>query len=174
MAYGTRIQDDGIRVVNIDSCGSWRSVVRVLLAARSPLVHLMLDQDCTSPDSPARLNRTTLAELHLDMSNVTLVGAKEFEDAFSDDVWARVLEAECARADASPWAPAHVAGVRHLPKFSDEIQQLAYKHSTPQARSRVSKPKLGAALARHAKAADIPAQVRAAFAACRRIARLDI
>lgn len=168
--YNTSMKNDGIRLVNIDGCGAWRSVVKVLLASRVHLLRLLLDTDCRGPTSTAKLNERTLTELLLSNASVSLVGTKEFEDAFGDSVWARTFNNNYARHDGAPWVDTDIAARRSDQKFSESLVNLIYKESEPTTRSRASKPEVGDALGQNCLASEVPVAIKECFEAVRGVA----
>ncbi len=171
MLYKRRLEEDGMVVVNLHTCGAWRSVVEVMLSNRLALTYLLLDADCKDPASSARITSKALAELKCPPNfladHVTFVGTKEYEDAFDDSVIAKALDAEYARTDGLPWlteVEALRAKQTASSKFSEELQQMVRKACEPAQRSDVTKPNIAAAVARHCSCpAEVPFDVRAAF-----------
>lgn len=157
---GKSIEADGVVVVNLASCGAWRPVVSVLFQNRISRLHLLLDSDCKAPESAARLTPTNLAEAGCPsdfvQNQVTFVGAKELEDAFTDGSIARMLNAEFPRDDGRQWTEEDVSPARASNKFSEEIPRLIYAHSVPSTRSSANKPFIATALAKHTPQADLP------------------
>lgn len=167
--FGANHEEHGIRIVNLETCGAWRSVVKVLLKARSGITVMMLDQDCANAESSAKLNQQSLGELGIDPNCVFLVGKKEFEDAFPDDAWLRVM-ARFPRQDGRQWGAADLQAVRARDKFSDAIVRLLRADADPQLRSGATKPELGRILAEVVSDIEIPALVVDAMKRLRAIA----
>ena len=126
-----------------------------------------------NPASTAKLNDKTLGELGIDTKQVTLVGKKEFEDAFSDSAWLRVMNANYPRDDGDKWSSHHLHDVRGSSKFSESLVQLLKQCAEPRTRSDATKPELGLALAGSCHPSEIPSSIVAAFAAVRHIAKLE-
>lgn len=171
--YGTEIEDDGIRLVNLRTCGAWDSVLSVLSATREGLTHLLLDADCTAPESTAKVTPAALAKLGLDPEqDVSLVGEKEFEDAFSDAVWVRALNKAYPRADGRRWVERDVSALRPQEKFSESLRRLVFGEVEKTRRSDVSKPRLAEEVALALTSDEVPAVVLEAFERVRAIAGL--
>jgi energy-coupling factor transporter ATP-binding protein EcfA2 len=167
--HGVSPEEHGIRVVNLDTCGAWRSVVKVLLKARANITVMMLDNDCTRPGSSAKLTKSSLGDLGVDSGHVFLVGTKEFEDAFANDTWLRVL-ATFPRMDGATWEARHVQALRESEKFSDAMVHLIRTAAVPGTRSNATKPELGRCLAQKCLREEMPSVIIAVVDKLRQLA----
>lgn len=158
--YQTSMHQDHIKTINLDGCGSWRSVFRVLLRHRSDFVHVLLDSDCLSEDSTAKITPATFEELGIDdnfkNNNMTFIGKKEFEDAFSTDVIVRALNNEYERENGQAWTAKDVNKLRNEIKFSKSLQSEVRKLTQKENRSKTNKPDLAVSIAKHCQANEIP------------------
>lgn len=163
--FGSEIDTDGVVVVNLESCGSWRAVVKTFLNRRHDVVELLLDSDCLSQASTATINSAALTECGCDSDflrdHVTFVGTKEFEDAFPSGVIARVLNEHFPRQDGNTWNAADVDTLKKAEKFSVAIQDAIYKLSVPTSRGGKGKPRFAERLASACAAGEIPEAVSA-------------
>lgn len=169
--FGRLLAEDGIVIVNLHTCGAWRSVMEVMLRNRIPLTHMLLDADCRDPESSARITSAALAELGCNADfigeQVTFVGEKEFEDAFADEVIAEALDTEYPRSDSASWLE-RVAAIKDRArgggKFSAELHEAVRRECVTGRRSDATKPSIAAAIARRCKSDDdVPASLRDAF-----------
>ncbi|MEM9860550.1 MAG: AAA family ATPase [Myxococcota bacterium] len=140
--FARTLEADGIRIVNLETCGAWRSVVTALGHTRSGMIHILLDADCRDSLS-AKLTPEVLQSARLSESDVTLIGTKEFEDAFEDEDWLAVLNDHYPRQDETRWERHHLEEPRRTKKFSDAIVRLIRRDSVPNVRSNANKPELG-------------------------------
>ncbi len=167
--------EDGIRIVNIGGCGGWASFVKMMGINKKDLMLFLLDNDCNQPESSCELNEQTLLELGFDAdfmkTNVFYIGSKEYEDAFSSETYAAVLNRCWPKASGDLWKPSDVDALRSDPKFSDRIVIEANRYSRMGRNKGCTKPKLGLEVARHCKnAVDVPEPIRQVFAKARVIA----
>lgn len=158
---GETLPGAGITLVNTDGVGSVRRLVEVLIRQLNRSVVVLVDGDARH--SPGRINDAWLSEMQLtEGTSGFFVGAKEFEDAFEDEVWLRVAKEWFQIDDGSSW------------QLSDFSYARADEHGMGQAlenlfsrrlRSRVSKPQIGEALARTVTDDEIPEVIRKAVTA---------
>jgi len=173
LLFGDTHSRDGLRIINLQTCGAWRSVVRVLLANRKDMIHLLLDSDCTEPNSPAQLTLDVLDDLGCPpdfMENqVTLIGEKEYEDAFADDLYVETLNSVFPRSDGEDWEVSHIRALReNSDKFSDELKNTVLHETVKEKRSSANKPGIARAVAKHCTDTDrVPAAIVEAFQALR-------
>lgn len=163
MLYGSTMDDDGIRVINLETCGAWRTVLSVLLDSRKDVVHLLLDTDCTLPTSTAKVTPDELRRLRCPpqffSDQVTFIGAKEFEDSFSNDIWLGAVTAGYVLADDA-WGVTEIQALRTTDKFSDSWAKFVREKVERYEKSRVTKPELAVAVAKHCGTeADVPPQL---------------
>lgn len=171
--FGRSLVEDGIVLINLHTCSAWKAVLEVLLANRLPLTQLLLDQDCTDPNSSGHITPEALNDLgcpaDFQRDQVSYVGVKEFEDAFSDGVICRALSAEFARVDGRSWDGGDLANLRsNSAKFSSDLKQLVRHSCTLARRNDATKPAIAAAVARACRTvADVPPAITNALIALR-------
>jgi putative ATP-dependent endonuclease of the OLD family len=162
--YGRSLVEDGLVLVNLHTCSAWKSVLQVLLANRLDMTHILLDSDCRSPESSGYMTVESLTALNCSADflseQVTYIGTKEYEDAFSNDVIARALNDQFPLPDGA-WDGEAVQEVRaNTTKFSDELVQKVRRTCIPQYRSNVRKPSVAAAVAKQCTTpADVPNEI---------------
>lgn len=104
----------------------------------------------------------TLREVGASQGWLVTVGTKEFEDAFCDEIWARVCNKNWPRQDQHPWMPEHIAQIRSIgDKFSEKLRQEIQQQA--RIRGGLSKPEIGRALAEEVAATEIPQEIQNAF-----------
>ena len=175
--YGRSPSEDGIVLVNLFSCGAWPTAMKVLLRNRQEFVHMLLDQDCTEPDStadltPARLTEVGCSETFLS-EQVTFIGLKEYEDAFSDFVIVKALNAKFERADGDLWTTDEINNLRVEQKFSESLRKRVLDKTVPRLKSKAKKPKIAVAIAEICPSEHVPFAVKAVFSWLRQQAGLE-
>jgi putative ATP-dependent endonuclease of the OLD family len=171
--YGRSMFEDGIHIVNLHTCGAWKTVLEVLFANRKPFVHLLLDADCQLPGSGAKLTSQRVSDAGgpgFLRDQVTFIGIKEFEDAWNTDPILRVFDFHYPRNDDQPWLATHIEQYRSQDKPSDELKSLIVKHSKPTVRQSATKPEIARRIAENSMKSEIPTAVISAFEAVRRCA----
>ncbi|MYA49858.1 MAG: AAA family ATPase [Chloroflexi bacterium] len=164
---GETLPSAGITLVNTDGVGSVRRLVEVLIRQLNRSVVVLVDGDARH--SPGRINDTWLSEMRLvEGTNGFFVGAKEFEDAFDDEVWLRVAREWFPLDDGSSWQSSDFSNAR-----VDEhgMGQALENLFSRRLRSRVSKPQIGEALARTVTDDEIPEAIRKAVSAASDISK---
>lgn len=160
---GKTMTTAGLCLLSTKGSGAVRKFVEILVGKWKRRAVLLLDED-------ARASLLMWASgLSLTEGNdLFFVGTKELEDAFSDDVWARALNAKFAPKVGSAWTPADINALRGSEKFSEALcNRVRSRCKEPF----VSKPDLGLALADTvATATDVPSALRNLFAAGERAA----
>ncbi|GAB2954569.1 hypothetical protein GCM10027048_20030 [Hymenobacter coalescens] len=175
--YGRTPAEDGIVLVNLYSCSAWPTAMRILLKSRQEFVQMLLDQDCTSPHSSADLTIERLVEEGCSetflVEQISFVGTKEYEDAFSNEVILAALNDTYHREDGRAWNDVDIEALRLEPKFSDAVMKSLKTHCQPILRSKATKPKIAVAVASKCTAADVPTAIKQAFYLLRRRAGLE-
>ena len=172
--YERSMDQDGIVLVNLFSCGAWKPVVQLLLRSRIELVRMLLDQDCTDPDSSAKLTVERLMAAGCPANfvehHVTFIGQKEYEDAFDDQDILLALNAAFPREDGMPWTAADLQPAREGEKFSEVLKMDVRFNCKRGVRNDAKKPEIARAIAEHMQLNRIPAEVLSTFTALREIA----
>jgi len=178
--FGGTPSRHGLQIVNLRTCGAWKSVLSVLLKNRLEMTHLLLDSDCTSSDSLLNLTPEALEEDNqidcpdsLFEDQTTFIGAREFEDAFPNAVYVRALNDDFPRDDGEEWQADHIQILREDDKFSEAVQEKVFGEVSPQLRNDVRKPQIARSVARHCNAEEIPGAIVNAFSSLRERAGID-
>ena len=167
--HGSSMREDGLILVNLRTCSAWKSVLEMLLKNRLPMTHILLDADCKDPNSSARISPEAFAELGCDPNfqdqQVSYIGDKEFEDAFTNEVIVRALNKEFPREDGAEWTEKQIDSMRHFgDKFSDNFKMIVRQQCLRRLRSAVGKPSLAAAIADQCESeSDVPRVLVDAF-----------
>jgi hypothetical protein len=159
--FGSEVETDGVVLLNLETCGSWRAVVKTFLKRRHDVVELLLDADCLDATSSAKIvNKAALEECGCEpdfiANHVTFVGTKEFEDAFPNSAIARVLNEHFPRVDERPWTISEIDVMKGSEKFSETIQRNIYANAIPTSRGGKGKPRFAVKLAEACLESDIP------------------
>lgn len=161
--YSRSMRQDGIVPICLSGCGNTVGLWRFFSQDwKKDKVITLLDADAADSYGSQRVGQ------------LFIIGQKEFEDAFPDDVWSYVLNAisEWRPGDGSYWHAGHISAIRQLcmresRKFSSELITEVQKVSRCKP---VSKPRLGEALGKNVRLEDIPEPIVQAFEAARKIA----
>jgi hypothetical protein len=152
LLFDRTVVEDGIVLVNLAGRGGWRTVLDVLFRNRRSLLHMVLDEDCRGTGAGDQISLADLVELGFEAdfltNQVTFVGQKEFEDAFSDAVIVAALNAEFPREDGRAWEVADIQPARAADKFSYELTRIAVAGCVREKKGTAKrKPELAAAIA---------------------------
>lgn len=152
---GRSINAAGVQIVNTKGSGAIRRLVEMISVNWRRDVVLMADSDFRPElESSGWIERFGLVE----GASLFFVGDGEFEDAFSNEVWARTLNREFLPVEGANWVPGDIEACRSSEKFSrallDEVKRRSRDNS-------VGKPDLGIALASSIESKDeVPEAVR--------------
>jgi energy-coupling factor transporter ATP-binding protein EcfA2 len=161
--YGRSMRQDGILPICLSGCGNAKIIWRFFDQDwKREKVVTLLDADAYERYAEECVGR------------LFRIGDREFEDAFSDEVWSYVLNTvpEWRRDDNSDWNPGHVAAVRQIcavnnQKFSEVLTREVKKASKC---NQIGKPRLGEELGKNLRLKDIPEAIVRAFENAREIA----
>jgi hypothetical protein len=145
IVVGKTLVAAGIHRLNTRGGGSMRAFVTALKTQLKRDVVLLADTEAASQEEEQRRS-AWLGELGLSVGNgAYYVGGKEFEDAFSDEVWLRALTAEFPPVEGRPsWSLTDLESFRSESKFSDALHKEVCRRCKD---SGIRKPDLGRALA---------------------------
>ncbi len=152
---GLSLTSAGIRLLNGQNNVGARNFAKFLNDNNRNVV-FMLDSDSRTDPTGRVFSEESLRRAGFDIDRqVFFVGDREFEDAFSDTLWARVGNTRWPPEDGRPWQPDDFSGRRSQDKkFSDGLC----------AAFRASKPKIAYELAKRvADPTEIPAQIQRCF-----------
>ncbi|HUI88356.1 MAG TPA: AAA family ATPase [Anaerolineales bacterium] len=152
--YGMPLQSAGICLINGENNYGARMLVKFLNTNHRQVIFLV-DTDSVTTDSTKKI--FTPASFQTDGidegTQVYYIGVKEYEDAFSDDLWARMAQANYPKLSGIPWQSSDFASLRTNPKFSKAVQGLIQKDANIE---EPSKLELGYKLAQCINIEEIP------------------
>lgn len=145
------LEEDGVVIINLETCGAWKSVCSALFNSRLLDVRILLDRDCQKEGSTAQVSKdkilntnlfknTTEAKAFLDQQ-VAFIGVKEFEDFIPADDWLEALESEFNFE--TNILNSDIEALKKTPKFSDELVKSLRQNVKTNERSEITKPFLG-------------------------------
>jgi putative ATP-dependent endonuclease of OLD family len=174
--YRRSMIEDGLVLINLRTCGAWKSVLKVLQANKFDITVMLLDQDCNRPESSAFITPIILNELGFSpdwqANNCLYIGTKEFEDAFLTEDMVSVLNVNWRKNDGSLWISQDVDQFREPDKkFADDLLTHIRSSCVPQLRSTMRKPVLSEKLAVQCNCSErIPEKIKLVFAKALQIA----
>jgi len=173
--YGHSLLEDGIRIINLKSNGAAQEFLKLLSRNRQELTIVFVDKD-TQNNKEARLTEKTLR--HAGFSDdfiakrLLYVGNQEFEDAFSDTVISRCLQAKWPKSEGE-WMPDDIAPLKkENKKFSKALQYLVWRNTTEDM-PKWSKPIFGKELARRCDKDKVPQAIQKLFKLARTVAESE-
>lgn len=164
LVTGQSLITAGINVVNTKGSGSIREIITTLATKWGREVAVLADTDTREVGHRGGIDAGWLAALGLEEgSGAYFIGDKEFEDAFSDEVWQRALQASFASADGNgAWQIEELATLRRSDgKYSENLCKLVRRRC--RAGRGIRKPDLGLGLAAICREEDIPLALRECF-----------
>lgn len=178
--YGHSYVQDRIKLIDLRTCGAWKSVLHILLDNRADISIMLLDQDCTDPNSSGYVTDTVLAEIGYPSgwkdNNCFYIGTKEFEDAFQFEDIVIVLNNHWPKENQDVWTVAEIERF-NVPggKFSSDLLAHVRRTCSPSLRSSARKPDFAEKLAQHCQISEqIPQKIQDVFAKARAIAGVHI
>ena len=148
---GYSLQAGGIRLINGKGCTGVRILAKFLNDNKRN-VFFLVDKDAKSRKV------FTLKQLKTDgfsvRKQVFFVGTVEYEDVFSDDLYATTANTNWPKQNGRQWINADFAAIRG-PRFCDDLFALLQRES----QAWVTKPDLGEAIAKTITVPEIPQQI---------------
>lgn len=123
--YDMPLQSAGICLINGENSYGARMFVKFLNIHKRQVLFLV-DTDSITTDSikkhftPSSFQADGIDET----TQVHYIGVKEFEDAFSNELWVRMAQANFPKSSGKAWETSDFASLRDKPKFSKEVQTL--------------------------------------------------
>ena len=155
---GYSLQAGGIRLINGKGCTGVRILAKFLNDNKRN-VFFLVDKDAKSRKV------FTLKQLKTDgfsvRKQVFFVGTVEYEDVFSDDLYATTANTNWPKQNGRQWINADFAAIRG-PRFCDDLFALLQRES----QAWVTKPDLGEAIAKTITVPEIPQQIIDCFNKC--------
>ena len=172
--YGNSLLEDGIHI-NLKGNGSAKEFLKLLGRNRQELTIVFVDND-TQNNREAHLTEETLCYAGFSDDFIAerflYVGDQEFEDAFSDAVISRCLQAEWPKSEGE-WIPDNIVPLREKnKKFSKALQDLVWQNTTEDM-PKWSKPIFGKELAQCCNDGEVPQAIQYLFEIARAVAGSD-
>ena len=173
--HGHSLLEDGIHIINVRSNGAVKEFLKLLRRNRQELTVVFVDSDAQH-NREARLTERTLRDAGFSddfiANRMLYVGDQEFEDAFSDAVIARCLQAQWPKSEGT-WMPDDITPLRQQDKkFSESLKKLVWEHTTEDEPA-WSKPIFGKKMATCCNDNEIPQAIHDLFEIAREVAGCD-
>jgi predicted ATP-dependent endonuclease of OLD family len=123
--YEMPLQSAGICLLNGENSYGARMLVKFLNAHKRQVLFLV-DTDAITTDgvkkhfTPSSFQTDGIDET----AQVHYIGVREFEDAFSDEIWVRMAQANYPKLSGRAWEISDFRSLRGNPKFSRDVQTL--------------------------------------------------
>jgi predicted ATP-dependent endonuclease of OLD family len=171
--YKHSLLEDGIRLINMKGNGATKEFLRLIGRNKQEMAITLLDKDTEDENrgETAKLTRAEFKEACFSEEFIKIrmiyIGAKEFEDAFSDDVLARSLQIGFPKSDGI-WTAADIAQIRADKKMSDALGRIVHENANPSSQ-KWGKPEFGKCLGRLCSKDEIPQELIKLFDLARRV-----
>lgn len=177
--YKRTLLEDGIVMINLHTCSAWKSILKLLLSNRKEMTLFLLDSDCKIPGSSGYITDEQLASLGCTVNfhdkNIEYIGAKEFEDAFSDKVIAKALNVDFPLENGKNWKQSDITKIRSTTvKFSDDLQKIVITSCVKAMRTNAKKPNIAESISRQCNSkTSIPTEIIRLFEKARKISGVN-
>ena len=156
--FGRNLAEDGIVLINLESNGAWKNFLKLLRKNKEHCTILFLDNDTQLATSSACITPEKLAEIGFSedflRDNVVLVGSKEFEDTYPNNILVDMLNNKFRKADGNNWEESEIQNLKdNSDKFSEDLRVTV---SREHRRRRVGKPEIALEFANHLPQEEIP------------------
>lgn len=164
--YNSTLLEDGISLVNLKGNGSALNFLKLLIDNKEDQVVLVIDKDSTninektvSSKLKSILNKDQVKRFY--KNNIIHIGENEFEDCFSDEYIAYVLNQSIyKKSNGDIWVVDEIHQKRSDDKFSDSIKSMVNIYMKSNGRTDfINKPILGKLLAEHIDIKYIPKDI---------------
>jgi hypothetical protein len=123
--YDMPLQSAGICLINGENNYGARMLVKFLNTNKRQVLFLVDTDAITTDGIKKHFTPNSFQADGIDVaSQVHYIGLKEFEDAFSDAVWARMAQANFPKTSGAAWEESDFASLRSNLKFSKDVQNL--------------------------------------------------
>jgi predicted ATP-dependent endonuclease of OLD family len=130
---GHTLSEDGIVLINLRGNSAWQPFLKLLSKNKANATVLMLDTDVQNDRSrkvtPGKLTEIGFQGTFL-TTNTFLIGTKEFEDVFSDEVICRCLNKYWKKDANKQWTVAEISALRTQQKFSEALENFVNNYRT--------------------------------------------
>jgi putative ATP-dependent endonuclease of OLD family len=128
---GKSLSENGIILVNLETNNTWKSYLKLLSKNKESATILFLDNDIQE-DPKKQITKQSVREVGFSDSffdkNVILVGIKEFEDIFSNQLICNCLNSHYPKCEGEVWNIEDIARLREEIKFSKALQNIVGKY----------------------------------------------
>lgn len=123
--FNMPLQSAGICLINGEGNYGARMLVKFLSSNKRQVIFLVDTDAITTDGLRKHFTPESFKDDGIDEAKqVHYIGIKEFEDAFSDELWARMAQANYPKKSGVAWQDADFATLRGNPKFSKAVQEL--------------------------------------------------
>lgn len=164
--FNSTLLEDGISLINLKGNGSALNFLKLLIDNKEENVVLVVDNDSININEKTVISKlrdilNTEQAIRFYKNNIIYVGDKEFEDCFSDDYIADVLNKSIYRkSNDELWEQKEVNENRASGKFSDSIIKMVNIYMKSNGRKDIiTKPILGKLLAEYIDIKHIPKDI---------------
>lgn len=154
--YGYPPQAAGVRILNGEG-GNGARLFAKFLNDNKRRVLFMVDTDTKSSPKSRYFTQESLTADGIGTDRIHFVGTKEFEDAFTDEIYLRAANQHWKKADGSDWTSEEFTVLRNEEDFAGKLVSLVRKST----KSNIGKPEIGLHLAKSLRdVSEIPPQIK--------------
>nr|WP_306810367.1 TOPRIM nucleotidyl transferase/hydrolase domain-containing protein [Paeniclostridium sordellii] len=178
--FNSTLGEDGITLINLKGNGSALNFLKLLVENKEEKIILAVDSDSVNINKKSVISNlknkldTKQADRFFD-NNIMFIGDKEFEDCFTNDYIALVLNRSLHKKNNEDlWMPYDIEDHRKSEKFSDSIVNMVNKYMSSNSRfDFINKPILGKLLAENINIEDIPLDINNVIYKIRQVSGVD-
>lgn len=146
--YERSMPEDGVVLINLEGNSSWDKTLKLFNQNKSKATIMFLDNDTNTESSVKNITKQSLDQIGIEeefLNNIIYVGAKEFEDAFPNEIICRCLNNYWAKPDNEKWTEEQIERLRNDDKFSESLKDMVgrYKAESGAAIDYFKKPEFG-------------------------------
>ncbi len=180
--YGSSTIEDGLALIELGGNGAAVNFLKLLIMNKRDLILLLLDRDTATVRKENMLTEDMVKRAGMDPEgyrrfiegffdeSLIYIGNEEFEDAFSNDVYVRVLTEARPKNNGSSWTTGDIEAMRREKKFSDALIKAVAEECRPHY---INKPELATLLGDSIGVDEIPLAVKKLFEKARKIAGIE-
>lgn len=164
--FNSTLAEDGITLINLKGNGSALNFLKLLVENKENKLVLAVDSDSVNITKKKVISNlkhnldSEQADRFFD-NNIIFIGDKEFEDCFTNDYIARVLNKSLYKKNNEElWMPHDIEEHRKADKFSESIINMVNRYISSNSRCEfINKPILGTLLAENINETAIPLDI---------------
>jgi len=180
--YGSSTVEDGLALIELGGNGAAVNFLKLLIMNKHDLILLLLDRDTATMRKENMLTEDMVKRAGMDPEDyrqfiegffkekLIYIGDEEFEDAFSNEVFVRVLTKARPKNSGSPWTVDDIEAMRQDGKFSKALTKAVAEECKP---NFIKKPDLADLLGRSVDVSEIPPAIKELFEKARKIAGIE-